>query len=229
MQSDIDSLLLDEDFALVLPYLPSDDERRRAAAVFSLFQELRKVVLTAKEPTIASIRLKWWWDRIEEIYSGGTAPIGHPTLQSLENNKVITKAAMEIIIHGIDAYATFLETSTETSRTPAVSELRDANRVLLLATTDISAWENDALLTRLSIYDAARWTIDQTPRAIQTHQKEHLTGELSSAPKINLGNKSLSFAFSFVALARGYLVHGADPWPLRKRLTLFRAVALGRA
>ncbi|MEM9898011.1 MAG: squalene/phytoene synthase family protein [Pseudomonadota bacterium] len=228
MQSDIDSLSLDEDFALVLPYLPSDDERRRAAAVFSLFQELRKVVLTAKEPMIASIRLKWWRDRVEEIHSGGTAPIGHPTLQSLEKNSVITKAAMEIITNGIDAYATFLETSTETSRTPGMSELREANRILLLAKTDISAWENDALLTRLSIYDAARWTIDQT-RAIPTHQKEYLAGELSSAPKINLGNKSLSFTFSFVALARGYLVHGADPWPLRKRLTLFRAVALGRA
>ncbi|MEM9262129.1 MAG: hypothetical protein AAGA22_00995, partial [Pseudomonadota bacterium] len=130
--------------------------------------------------------------------------------------------------NGIDAYATLLETSTETSRTPGMSELREANRILLLAKTDISAWENDALLARLSIYDAARWTIDQT-RAIPTHQKEHLAGELSSAPKINLGNKSLSFAFSFVALARGYLVHGTDPWPLRKRLTLFRAVALGRA
>ena len=60
----------------------SDPARPRIAAVFAFADELAAIRSKAREPTMFAIRLAWWREAVEEVWSGG-AVRKHPVVLAL--------------------------------------------------------------------------------------------------------------------------------------------------
>ncbi|TNE29462.1 MAG: hypothetical protein EP349_06510 [Alphaproteobacteria bacterium] len=49
--------------------------------LYALLHEIRRIPQQATDPAAAQIRLKWWHDRIDDLYNE-TVPAGHPVLEA---------------------------------------------------------------------------------------------------------------------------------------------------
>lgn len=62
-------------------------EREGLFNLYALLHEIRRIPYQATDPAAAQIRLKWWHDRIDDLYNE-TVPAGHPVLEAF----LVTKA-----------------------------------------------------------------------------------------------------------------------------------------
>ncbi len=78
----LDGLSAEEDWRLVLPYVP-DGRRGGALAILALTDELANVPARVSEPMLGAIRFQWWREALEEVF--GSAPVRkHPLAQALD-------------------------------------------------------------------------------------------------------------------------------------------------
>ncbi|MCA3555189.1 squalene/phytoene synthase family protein [Aestuariivirga sp.] len=63
-------------------FFAPDDKRLHLLALYAFNAEVLKVRDTVSEPHLGMIRLQWWRDAIDSIYSGNAAP-GHPVAEAL--------------------------------------------------------------------------------------------------------------------------------------------------
>jgi phytoene synthase len=73
---------LDPDRWLASRFIADPARRAEVVAVYALNDELARVGETVTQPLIGEIRLAWWRDRIEDLFSGRPIP-AQPVLQAL--------------------------------------------------------------------------------------------------------------------------------------------------
>jgi len=73
---------LDPDRWLASRFINDPKARAEVVAIYALNDELARVGETVTQPLIGEIRLAWWRDRIEDLFSGRPVP-AQPTLQAL--------------------------------------------------------------------------------------------------------------------------------------------------
>jgi len=73
---------LDPDRWLASRFIADPQNRAEVVAIYALNDELARVGETVSQPLIGEIRLAWWRDRIEDLFSGRPVP-SQPTLQAL--------------------------------------------------------------------------------------------------------------------------------------------------
>jgi len=61
-------------------------ERAGLLNLYVLLHELRRIPHQAADPIAAQIRLKWWHDRLDDLYQG-IVPAGHPVLEAFATTK----------------------------------------------------------------------------------------------------------------------------------------------
>jgi len=73
---------LDPDRWLASRFIADAQRRAEVIAIYALNDELARVGETVTQPLIGEIRLAWWRDRIEDLFSGRPIP-AQPVLQAL--------------------------------------------------------------------------------------------------------------------------------------------------
>jgi phytoene synthase len=73
---------LDPDRWLASRFIAEPERRAEVVAIYALNDELARVGETVTQPLIGEIRLAWWRDRIEDLFSGRPIP-AQPVLQAL--------------------------------------------------------------------------------------------------------------------------------------------------
>ena len=63
-------------------------ERQKLFNLYALLHEIRRIPYQAADPAAAQIRLKWWHDRIDDLYTG-SIPAGHPVLEAFAVTKPV--------------------------------------------------------------------------------------------------------------------------------------------
>lgn len=63
-------------------------ERQKLLNLYALLYEIRRIPYQAAEPAAAQIRLKWWHDRIHDLYAE-SIPAGHPVLEAFAVTKPV--------------------------------------------------------------------------------------------------------------------------------------------
>jgi phytoene synthase len=73
---------LDPDRWLASRFIADPQRRAEVVAIYAVNDELARIGETVTQPLIGEIRLAWWRDRIEDLFSGRPVP-AQPTLQAL--------------------------------------------------------------------------------------------------------------------------------------------------
>lgn len=217
----------DEDLRLSLNYAAPAD-RARLAALFAFLIELRRIPSAVSEAPLGEIRLQWHREALGEIVAGSRLR-AHPVVTALAAS-VDVAAALPVLETMIDARARLLYE-------PAFAALDDLCAFLAGAEAPLAALAlggTDAAqtaaaqglgqahaLARLAPALAPALAKDAAALALEL-QARHASA-LAALPGEAFGR------VAYLALTRGHAKRpDGSPWPVMKRLALFRAVAAGR-
>lgn len=232
MTGDIDHCLTiiaagDEDWFLSRRYAPEND-RARLAALFALQIELRRVPSLVSEPPLGEVRLQWWREALDEIALGKTAR-AHPVVLALAAAGAIDAGSRDLAERLIDGRARALYEPRVSTLAGAREFLRGAEAPLVaLALGAGKSISEDAALNLGEAYALARFAPMLAPplaseaatAALRLHKAEAASLSLSAGEAGRV---------AFLALTRGYAARpDGRPWPLLKRISIFRAVLTGR-
>ena len=232
MTGDIDHCLTiiasgDEDWFLSCRYAPETD-RARLAALFAFQIELRRIPSLVSEPPLGEVRLQWWREALDEV-AAGKAARAHPVARSLAATGAISAASRDVAERLIDGRARALYEPRFSTLDGAREFLRGAEAPLVaLALGDGKSISDDAALNLGEAYALARFAPMLAPQfaseaataALRLHEEEAASLSLSA---------SEAGRVAFLALTRGYAAReDGRPWPLVKRISIFRAVLTGR-
>lgn len=237
-QSDDAMTILDEDFNLSLPYAPAG-ERAAVAAFYALAFELRNIPAKVKEAPIGEIRLQWWRDALGAA-AGGNPPAGHPVLQALARENVLSAGVMTALDEAMDARAMFLYADEINSPSALLDHFQRAEAWLTAALLSLSRGAVSDSVQRgcamlAGAYAGARWGRALCERAGGAIAAGDLVAEISArrteAKNILNGPVAADVAgrLVFLSLTDAYARRddGAT-FPVVKRLILFRSMVTGR-
>ena len=218
----------DEDFFLSVGYAPAAD-RPRLLALFALQIELRRIPHAVSEPPLGEIRLQWWRDALDEVVSGGRVR-AHPVVEALHASGAVTQNNRDLAERMIEGRARLLyepqfqsfddfENFVKDAEAPmAALTIGDAGAMLHREATGLGA---AYALARLAPILAAEIAFEAS--AVAQRRIDDLSPSLNCLPP------STSGCVAFLALARGYAARpDGRPWPIAKRVMLFRAMLSGR-
>ncbi len=204
----------DEDLALCLNYVEPDD-RARAAALYALGVELRRIPPSVSEPPLGEIRLQWWRDSLDSVASG--APRDHPVLQLLAHTGGVDARLRALAETGVDARARLLYGEPFTSA-DEIRQIHEAAEGWMAAALAEAVDFEAAVKTAAGDYAAARWG-----RALASDVVLRGTGR---APRLRFGPSWARLLY--LRLAGDYWSRASGgAFPVAKRLTLFRAALAG--
>lgn len=218
----------DEDRWFAAQYARGDDTRR-LVALYAFHCELRRIPAAVSEPAMGEIRLQWQRDALAQL-RGGKTTRDHPVLE-------------EMAAAGLadDAFAADLDAVIDAAARPLYGEgFADVN--------DLVAWLRradgtvDALAVRLLNGDAALAARGREAGAVFAMAREgpllapNLANDIAERGRDLWRDAasgldappSVAAAVLHLALTRAYLKHGRKPFPLRKRVRIFTAMATGR-
>jgi phytoene synthase len=217
----------DDDFFLSLNYAPNGD-LARVAALFAFQIELRRIPSLVSEPPLGEVRLQWWREAVDEVVAG-KAVRAHPVVRSLAATGAINAGSRDVAERRIDGRARALYEPRFSTLEGAREFLRGAEAPLVaLALGDSASISNDATSNLGEAYALARFAPMIAP---------HLASEAATAAMRLLQEEAANLSLSaseagrvaFLALTRGYAARtDGRPWPLVKRISIFRAALTGR-
>lgn len=218
----------DEDRWLAAQYAP-EKERSALIALYAFHCELRKIPGAVSEPPLGEIRLQWWREALQEIRDG-KAPRAHPVVEALAQADVVSRPVEDKYDAVIDASARPLYGEGFNDVADLAGWLQDAEGgVDAIAATLLGGDEAlaDAARNAGGAFALAREGAGLAPNlssgiepeasAIWRDARPHLAQSDAAAP-----------ALLHLALTPIYLKRGRAPFPVRKRLRLFTAMAFGR-
>jgi phytoene synthase len=238
---------LDPDRWLASRFIADPQRRAEVIAIYALNDELARVGETVTQPLIGEIRLAWWRDRIEDLFSGRPIP-AQPVLQALTAPIAegrLPQSLFEALIEArhldLDA-APFADSS-------ALARYLDgtAGAVMGLAARALSpeaplpaviqagrAWGVAGLYRARAHWTARnrRWTPPDWGDLDEAELLAHVRGEVAAsvaAARRDAGALPVA-AFPAVAYATlaGPYARGGAPGEVEKRLRLLWATATGR-
>lgn len=218
----------DEDLFLALRYaLPED--RPRLAALFALQIELRRIPHLVSEAPLGEIRLQWWREALDEI-AAGARPRAHPVVEALSASGAMTQEARELADRMIDARARLLYAPELLSLDDLRQFLHEAEAPLAaLAAGETAAVAQEDINNAGEAYALARFA----PALAPALAADAAAASLELRRQSLLHRRALSpgaiGSLAFLALTRGHAARSdGRPWPLLKRIALFRAALRGR-
>lgn len=72
-----------EDVLLSCAFIPDADKRAGVLALYAFLETLRDIPERVSDPLMGEIRLRWWYEAVEEI-EAGRAPRYHPLTEALQ-------------------------------------------------------------------------------------------------------------------------------------------------
>jgi len=218
----------DEDRWLAAQYAP-EKERSALIALYAFHCELRKIPGAVSEPPLGEIRLQWWREALQEIRDD-KAPRAHPVVEMLAQTGVVTGIAANKYDLVIDASARPLYGEGFGDVADLAGWLKeaeggvDAIAAMLLGGDEVIA---EAARGAGAAFALAREgaglapslsnSIEPEAKALWRDVRSQLSRSDAAAP-----------ALLHLALTPSYLKRGRKPFPIRKRLRLFNAMAFGR-
>ncbi len=218
----------DEDFALSVRYALAAD-RARLLSLFAFLVELRRIPSLVSEPPLGEIRLQWWREALDEIVSG-KSPRAHPVVEALATSGAVSKVAHAHMEEMIDARARLLYERDFPALDDLKAFLRGAEAPIVgLAAGDDHSFAREASLALGEAYALARFAPGLGPPLSDSAAVEGRRLYLDHANALRGLPPLVTGRLAFLALTRGHAARrDGRPWPVAKRLSLFRAVLTGR-
>ena len=218
----------DEDRWLAAQYAP-EKERRALIALYAFHCELRKIPGAVSEPPLGEIRLQWWREALQEIRDG-KSPRAHPVVETLAQAGIVQSVAADKYDAVIDASARPLYCEGFGDIADLVSWLKEAEGgVDAIAATLLAGDETIADAARQAgvAFALAREGAGLAPNLSDSIEPEAKAAWRDAKSQLAQSNAAAP-ALLHLALTPAYLKRGRKPFPVRKRLRLFTAMAFGR-
>ena len=203
--------------------------RRRLIALAAFQCELRHIPAAVSEPPLGEIRLQWWRDALEELRNG-QRPRTHPVVEELLHARIFSAQKFEQLDGAIESTARTLYGSDFADIDDLTAWLGETDGALdevayCLATGDDAA--PPAVRALGAAFAMAREGARLAP-AFAMQMPGAVAAQYQAGQSVLRDTSAAAApAVLHLALARDYVRGGARPFPLRKRLRLFQAMAFG--
>jgi 15-cis-phytoene synthase len=217
----------DEDLTLSLNYAAPADQPR-LAALFAFLIELRRIPAAVSEAPLGEIRLQWHREALDEI-GAGKRPRAHPVVAALAASGPAPRARA-LLEAMIDARARLLYEKQFAAMDDLRGFLAEAEAPLAeLALGDAPESERAAARALGQAHALARLAPALAPGLAADAVRQALELRRRHAPALGALSGEAFGRIAYLALIRGHAArpHGGE-WRIMKRLSLFRAVALGK-
>ncbi|WP_157405615.1 squalene/phytoene synthase family protein [Asticcacaulis benevestitus] len=206
-----------EDIRLACAFIPEANKRADILVLFAFLETLRDIPERVTDPLMGEIRLRWWFEAIEEI-DQGRAVRYHPLTEALKAIIERYKQAPKDFFNLIEGQMPLLDKGPLTIK-DALSVVDRGEGVVCRLAAHILGESADltdiARLIGMSHIKAARGLSDAGDMEFA-----HLKREAVKAAK---GMPVAVMPLALPATLAGDLWHGRMPGPLSKRLRLFWA------
>ena len=214
----------DEDRWLAAQYA-SPDDRRRLMALYAFHIELKRTPSQVSEAPLGEIRFQWRRDALTEIREG-KAPRAHPVIEEAAACGIADVALQDLIDPAIDANVRPLYGLSFKDVDDLASWLTNAESYVDVAAARLLGGGDETAIERLgSAFAMAREGKGLAPE-LADDIRNHLDGDLGAARPYRPDSK-VTPALAHLSLTRSYLAR-ERPFPLLKRMLIFRAIASGR-
>ena len=211
-----------EDVRLACAFIPDADKRADVLVLFAFLETLRDIPERVSDPLMGEIRLRWWFEAIEEIEQGGAVRY-HPLTETLKVIIARYKLSPKDFFNLIEGQMLLLDKGPLTIK-DALSVVDRGESVLFRLATQILGESIDltdiARLIGMAHIKATRGLSDAGDMEFA-----HLRREAVKSAK---GLPVAVMPLALQATLAGDLWHDRMPGPLAKRLRLFWAFVSGR-
>ncbi|WP_303831960.1 squalene/phytoene synthase family protein [Asticcacaulis taihuensis] len=211
-----------EDVRLACAFIPDAEKRAEVLSLFAFLETLRDIPERTTEPLMGEIRLRWWYEAIDEIAEGRPVRY-HPLTEALKAMVERYRLPTEIFHDLIEGQMPLLDKGPLTIKEAlGVVDRGEGNLLRLSAQVlgEVADLTDIARLYGLAQIKAMRDLSDAGDTELA-----HLKREAVKAAK-GLPTALMPLALP-ASLATGYW-HGRAPGPLAKRLRLFWSFLTGR-
>lgn len=211
-----------EDVRLACAFIPDADKRADVLVLFAFLETLRDISERVSDPLMGEIRLRWWFEAIEEIEQGRAVRY-HPLTEALKAIIARYHLASKDFFNLIEGQMLLLDKGPLTIK-DALSVVDRGEGVLFRLAAQILGETADltdiARLIGMAHIKASRGLSDAGDMEFA-----HLKREAVKAAK---GLPVAVMPLALQATLAGDLWHGRMPGPLAKRLRLFWAFVTGQ-
>lgn len=211
-----------EDVRLACAFIPEADKRGEVLVLFAFLETLRDIPERVSDPLMGEIRLRWWFEAVEEI-ERGRAVRYHPLTEALKTIIARYHLAPKDFFNLIEGQMLLLDRGPLTIK-DALSVVDRGEGVLFRLVAQILGESTDltdiARLIGMAHVKASRGLSDAGDMEFA-----HLKREAVKAAK---GLPVTVMPLALQATLAGDIWHGRTPGPLAKRLRLFWAFVSGR-
>ena len=217
----------DEDRWLAARYAPRET-RRRLIALSAMQCEIRRVPSAVSEPPLGEIRLQWWRDALAEIRAGRPAR-AHPVVEEIAATGLAAAAVAAHLDVAIDAasrplYGEGFETLEDLRGWLANSDgAFDAAAARLLGGDQAVV---DAATAAGAAFAMAREGRRLAPNLAMRIETAPAAFYREAAAALRAAPDACAPALLHLSLTPLYAATDDRPFPLRKRMKLFTAMAL---
>lgn len=199
-------------------------------ALAALRIELRRIPSQVSEPPLGEIRLQWWREGLEAIRGGG-APRAHPVLETVAATSLADGRWAGRLDAVIDASSRPLYGEGFSSAADLGEWLRETEGALDALAVEMAGGDHmlaDAAASAGAAFAMAREGRMLAPRLGDEIEAYAAALFKNAAPVLSKAPPATAPALLHLALTPAYLRDGVRRAPLRKRMTLFSAMAFAR-
>ncbi len=218
-----DVLPKNEDVRLACAFIDDPVKRADVLALYAFLETLRDIPERVTEPLMGEIRLRWWYEAIEEIEQGRPVRY-HPLTDALKRLIAAYTLDPQIFLALIEGQMPLLDKGGLTTETAMKAADAGEGGVMRLAGRIVDV-ENQADLTAPArLYGMAQLKAQRGLSDAGDAELSHLRRDAHAAMK-GLSTRALAVALPAV-LATG-LWRGQPHGPLAKRLKLLKSFLKG--
>ncbi len=212
-----------EDVTLACAFIPDADKRAEVLSLFAFLETLREIPERVSDPLMGEIRLRWWYEAIEEIAAKKT-PRYHPLTGVLQKLMMQYELVAQDFYDLIEGQMPLLDKGALTTKDALTVADRGEGIVLRLAARVLGT-EGDGLMDAARLIGMAQIMgtrgISDAGAMELTHLRREAVKSVKALP-VDLMPLALP-----ATLATG-VWQKRPQGPLRKRLSLFLAFVTGR-
>ncbi len=218
-----DVLPKNEDVRLACAFIDDPVKRADVLVLYAFLETLREIPERVTEPLMGEIRLRWWYEAIEEIDQGRPVRY-HPLTDALKRIIATYQLDPKLFLALIEGQIPLLDKGTLT--TEAAMKVADAGEghVARLAARIVDTDETADLTAPARLYGMACLKAGRGLSDAGEAELNHLRRDARMAMK-GLSTKAVAIALP-AALATGLWL-GQPHGPLAKRLKLLKSFLIG--
>ncbi len=218
-----DVLPKNEDVTLACAFIDNPVKRADVLALYAFLETLREIPDRVKEPLMGEIRLRWWYEAIEEIEQGRPVRY-HPLTDALKRLTTTYLLDTQLLLALVEGQMPLLDKGPLT--TGAAMKAADAGEgnLMRLAVCIVEPEGEVELAAPARLYGMAQLKAQRGLSDAGDAELGHLRRDARAAMK-GLSSRTMALALP-AALATG-LWQGRPHGPLAKRLKLLASFLMG--